>query len=578
MRLKRKTFKRLKTATEKEEEANKRARAKIYLKDPLATKETGLLYDFVVIDGDTSINMGPTSGRFIVVDYDPAADRIEMPVRCKEKIVDWTRKKREVLVEFEARRGTPQEAQINAWATAVDTLDFFQEPMLLGRDISWSFEGSRLRILPHAFYEANAFYSRDTRALHFGYFHDKSGNIIKTSLSHDIVAHETSHAILDGMRPFYMSAVDPDTLAFHEYIGDLGAMLSLFHNREGLAKLNRTVSGAGSFFKLISDLAPEVGEGLYGHADRSFLRSANNQLKYEDVQDDYEIHRRSQVLSGFAFELLTAIYQIDLARKFQNGAVPTNKDVLILISDAAKVVGQMLLTPLEFLPPGSISFKEYAAIVLQLDERDYPDDKYEYRKAAVRIMKKRQIYSEWMARRGRFLRYTLRKMEQGLAERKINMIRNSRVGAYRFLNANRSAFEIPKNCDFRVVGVDTNHRETGLKHLLAPETVIQYVWSERIKIPGRRTPSNLDEVIFPMGGIVVVDDNVNLRYWVHQEMTQSRLQLYQDRLRALILDRGIELDPTRWLRSGRPFIVDPMKNGQVQLRLNTAFMHANRGK
>ena len=37
-----------------------------------------------------------------------------------------------------------------------------------------------------------------------------------TCLSHDIVAHETTHAILDGVHRRYIDATHPDTRAFHE--------------------------------------------------------------------------------------------------------------------------------------------------------------------------------------------------------------------------------------------------------------------------------------------------------------------------------------------------------------------------
>ena len=53
---------------------------------------------------------------------------------------------------------------------------------------------------PHAFADPNAFYSRDDRAIFFGYFQGPSNKPIYTCLSHDIVAHETTHAILDGLR------------------------------------------------------------------------------------------------------------------------------------------------------------------------------------------------------------------------------------------------------------------------------------------------------------------------------------------------------------------------------------------
>src|SRR6185436_14690235 len=64
----------------------------------------------------------------------------------------------------------------------------------------------RLAIFPHALREANAYYSPSKKALLFGYFPASEvgdsavypGGVVFGCLSHDIVAHETAHAILDG--------------------------------------------------------------------------------------------------------------------------------------------------------------------------------------------------------------------------------------------------------------------------------------------------------------------------------------------------------------------------------------------
>ena len=52
----------------------------------------------------------------------------------------------------------------------------------------------------------NAYYSRQKRALLFGYFRSDTPqrpgrSWIFTALSHDIIAHETTHAVLDGLHP-----------------------------------------------------------------------------------------------------------------------------------------------------------------------------------------------------------------------------------------------------------------------------------------------------------------------------------------------------------------------------------------
>ncbi len=563
------------SASQRQERTRRRARAKIYLKDPLVTHETGLLYDFVTVGSDTSIAEGPTSARFITVDYDPTMDRVASPVGKRVKAVDVSRMKREPFYQFEAARGTPQEAQINAWATAVDTLDLFQQPQVLGREIPWAFEGSRLRILPHAFCEPNAFYSRQTRALHFGYFHGKDGKLVKTSLSHDVVSHETAHAILDGLRPYYLSSVDPDTRAFHEYIGDLGAMLSLFRYREMLAQMTTTSREEDSFLDIISDLAPQVGEGLYGDADRSFLRSADNKLTYRDLRGEEDIHRRSQVLSGFAFDLFKSLFEIERERRRGPSAARRPPPVFPLLARTARIVGRMLIRPLDLLPPGGIDFKEYAAIVLHLDYEDHPDDKYGYRRAMVSAMRKRGIHPG-PATNGPVERRYRRGLELRLIERNIDMIRSSRVGAYRFLDANRDLFQIPGDRDFRVVGIATNHREAEMGYRPPAQTVIQYVWDERIPLPDKARLPDLDSVVFPAGGTVAIDDNVNLAYWIRQELDDEGRERLRERVAALSGDRGIDFSPTRGLRSGRPFFMQRAGTSQGRLQVNTARMHAGR--
>src|SRR3974377_1407123 len=86
----------------------------------------------------------------------------------------------------------------------------------------------RLRVHPHALREANAYYSPDKLALLFGYFNandentgeQRPGGVVFSCLSHDIVAHETTHALLDGMFKDFVVPTNPDVLAFHEGFAD----------------------------------------------------------------------------------------------------------------------------------------------------------------------------------------------------------------------------------------------------------------------------------------------------------------------------------------------------------------------
>ena len=102
-----------------------RARAQIYLKDPLALSKKGNLpVGYAFVGGDTSIAPGPTSSRFMVVDYDATSDRVYPPAHPKQqRLVQRMAGHGERLIDFRERPGRRGEAQINAWATAVDTLE-----------------------------------------------------------------------------------------------------------------------------------------------------------------------------------------------------------------------------------------------------------------------------------------------------------------------------------------------------------------------------------------------------------------------------------------------------------------------
>ena len=64
---------------------------------------------------------------------------------------------------------------------------------------------------------------------------------------HDIIAHETTHAILDGMHSRFNEATNPDVLAFHETFADIVALMQHFTIPEILEnEINRTRGNLGS--------------------------------------------------------------------------------------------------------------------------------------------------------------------------------------------------------------------------------------------------------------------------------------------------------------------------------------------
>jgi hypothetical protein len=86
-------------------------------------------------------------------------------------------------------------------------------------------------------------------ALLFGYFGADSGYAgnalpgaqIFCAVSHDIIAHETTHALLDGLHPRFQEATNPDVLAFHEAFADIVALFLHFTMPESLLQhISRT--------------------------------------------------------------------------------------------------------------------------------------------------------------------------------------------------------------------------------------------------------------------------------------------------------------------------------------------------
>ena len=103
----------------------------------------------------------------------------------------------------------------------------YEDQGVLGREVRWAFDAPQLLIVPRAGLMENAYYERDSHSLQFFFFPSSQDEkeMVYTSLARDIVAHETGHAILDGIAPHLWFAITPQSRALHEAIGDLTALL-----------------------------------------------------------------------------------------------------------------------------------------------------------------------------------------------------------------------------------------------------------------------------------------------------------------------------------------------------------------
>jgi hypothetical protein len=373
------------------------------------------------------LHPGPIGEYLEVIDHDPTSNCFYAPVNLDDPHL----LARDGLAPSER---TPQFHQQMVYAVAQNTIVHFEKA--LGRKVLWapgpppagaseendSYYVPRLRIYPHALRDANAYYSPQRKALLFGYFRASpedpgehmSGAMVFTCLSHDVVAHETAHALLDGMHRRFINASNPDVLAFHEGFADIVALLLHFCHpeivRDQMARTRGRIRMEDNF---LGALASEFGRttGNRG-ALRNYIGSrdpATGQWRpHVPRTDEYstveEPHARGGILVAAVFDAFLSIYEkrtADLIRIATGGSgvLPpgdlSHELINRLADEAAKAaehVLRMCIRALDYCPPCDITFGEYLRAVISADVDLVPDDDLGYRTAFVDAFRVRAIY------------------------------------------------------------------------------------------------------------------------------------------------------------------------------------------
>ena len=325
--------------------------------------------------------------------------------------------------------GNPQFHQQMVYAVAMKTIEIFEGA--LGRPVLWRpkpvdgkpFDDSifikQLPIRPHALRQANAFYSPQEVALKFGYFEASAddpgdhmpGSRVYSCLSHDIVAHETTHAILDGMHRRFNEPTNLDVLALHEGFADIVALMQHFTIPEVLEHEIARTRGDFETESLLGSLAVQFGYAMGGRAALrdAIGRMANGVWKRfvpdpSDLQNRVTPHARGAILVGAVFDAFLAIYKeriADLLRIYTsgtgvlpNGAI--HPDLVHRLADeasrSATHVLNMCIRALDYLPPVDVTFFEYLRALITADSDVVSDDRHNYRVAFVEAFRRRGIY------------------------------------------------------------------------------------------------------------------------------------------------------------------------------------------
>lgn len=356
---------------------------------------------------EEELQPGPVNEYLEVIDVDPPSRQFYEPVDLNAP---------EILAQdgLPPSEGDPRFHQQMVFAVAMKTIKQFERA--LGRKILWAptwnkdkatYEPTkRLRIYPHALREANAYYSRAKKALLFGYFNTTNrsagANWIFTALSHDIIVHETTHAILDGLHPRYAEPTSEDSLAFHEAFADIAALFAHFQLYEAVHQFIARNGGDLKQSNLLSSLAGQFAKGTTGrHSLRDFIeKDADPDLLAEVSQP----HDRGAILVAAVFDAFLSIYNArtaDLLRlsgiRLGTGEYLHPDLIARLAQEACKSadhVLRMCIRALDYLPPVDVRFGEFLRAVITADADLIPDDRLNYRLAFVEAFRRRGIFPE----------------------------------------------------------------------------------------------------------------------------------------------------------------------------------------
>jgi hypothetical protein len=558
-----------------------------YAFDPTRGRSLGNFMTFEVpYEG---LHPGPIGQYLAVIDYDASNDVYYAPVNLDDPTI---------LIGggLMPSEANPQFHQQMVYAVASETIRRFS--FALGRSIKWGFRGAgqddplgdKLRVYPHGVQDANAFYSRELRALVFGYFAateadtgaNLPGQTVFTCLSHDIVAHETTHALVDGQREFFLEATSVDSLAFHEAFADLVALFQHFSFEDALIdSINRT---GGLLYRLelsprvqqtggspliqaelneanpLVELARQFGEAL---GNRAALRSAiGTPVNSTGIERVWEPHERGAILVAAVFDAFFSIYlrrTADLLRIARAAGTPTHPAELhpelakLLAAEAAKTAqhfSNICIRALDYCPPVDVRFGDFLRAMITADYDLVPDDPYGYRAALIDGFRLRGIRPEGVTS---FSEESLRwsspedvtgrpiAKSKGLVFRPLEQpTRTQMASTARTLNAYGA-----NNAELLglMPGVPIQPHKFHLVHRIGPdgqlelEMVAELVQQRRVRLDPN--DDNAPEFTFRGGTTLLFDHQGNVRYSIYKPLgkadpTNPRLQrqrAFFDRLR-----------------------------------------------
>jgi len=277
--------------------------------------------------------------------------------------------------------------QVSPFATVLRTIQFFESPDALGRPVTWAFRDPRIRIIPRAGTSANACYRRASGSLEFYSFQGRSGRTVHTALSHDIVVHETAHAILDGIAPGLYDATRTESIALHEAVADLAAIVLTLLNEMVVFSLYNISGSKVDIAGALAKVAEEFGSEVQSETGVDALRVLKNRRALDGASTNlvapYEV---SEVLSGAAFQVFIhcangpGLEELSRRQKLRRDTVGSKRQLVESwghtlpdsfdqldekrVNGAARDIARLVFRALDYLPPGEASLADFGRAVV----------------------------------------------------------------------------------------------------------------------------------------------------------------------------------------------------------------------
>ena len=322
------------------------SRTRIWKQDPSVTG-LSLPRDVYI---HAQVNEGPSDSQIVIRGLSPVT-----PDLNRDFLIDPTSDEK----AFDA---------VHTYTIVRQVLTMYQR--VLDRKLQWQWNSNTnqepISVHPQAGRTANAYYSREEKALKFFFFKPdalpEGSSDVYTCRSLDVVSHETGHAILDSLKPNWFSFSAPaQTGGLHESFGDITSIFTILSQLDLVEYVITETKADLHGRNILAVLAEQFGLA-FGMPNG--LRNADNDLKLSDVGN--EVHDISQVFTGAIYDILADIFTANRDSRVRDDAVT--------LYEASRYMAGLVIRAIEKAPDNNATYVDVAKAMIDIVKADgHPD-------------------------------------------------------------------------------------------------------------------------------------------------------------------------------------------------------------